>query len=191
MRPNNQTLRLQLNHYRSYIAISCEDMEVGFCTPEFAAKMVEIFNEYERLHEENEMLNKALKLACIDLLKQAGISMNHLDRRIQDYLDKAKRPEHGARAIAFLLRERQQALDISNREFVRFCASYKLAPQQLKDIFQGKDIPDSQLKSLSRILGKSVEELIEVRDGFSDSELNRLARILGTSNEDLAQVFSS
>ena len=159
MRPNNQTLRLQLNHYRSYIAISCEDMEVGFCTPEFAAKMVEIFNEYERLHEENETLNKALKLAC-------------------------------TRAIAFLLRERQQALDISNREFVRFCASYKLAPQQLKDIFQGKDIPDSQLKSLSHILGKSVDELIEVRDGFSDSELNRLARILGTSN-DLAQVFSN
>lgn len=72
---------------------------------------------------------------------------------------------------------------------MRFCYSYKLAPQELKDIFSGKDITDNQLKVLSRILGKSAEELTEVRDGFSDSELNRLARILGTSNEELSDLF--
>jgi hypothetical protein len=66
-----------------------------------------------------------------------------------------------------------------------------LSPKELKDIYSGKDISDDQLRSLSRILGKSVEELTEVRDGFTDSELKRLARILGTSNEELAELFES
>ena len=189
MKPTNQPIRLQLNHYRSYIAISYDDMEVGFCTPEFADRIVETFNESERLHEDNETLNKALQMACRDLVKQSGGNAYHVTRRIKQYIEKAKRPEHGTRAIAYLLRERQRELDLSNREFVRFCYSYKLAPQELKDIFSGKDITDSQLKVLSRILGKPVEELTEVRDGFSDSELNRLARILGTSNEELSDLF--
>ncbi|HAG83258.1 MAG TPA: hypothetical protein DD379_11115 [Cyanobacteria bacterium UBA11162] len=188
---NNQPLRLHLNHYRSYIAISYEDMEVGFCTPEFAAKIVETFNEHEKLHEDNETVYKAFKLACLDLIRQTGGNANQINRRMKHYLEKAKRPEHGTRAIAFLLRERQQELDVSNREFVRFCYSYKLAPQELKNIFQGKDVTDEQLKPLSRILGKTVEELTEMRDGFTDTELNRLARILGTSNEELAQLFSN
>lgn len=189
MKPTNQPIRLQLNHYRSYIAISYDDIEVGFCTPEFADRIVETFNEYERLHEDNETLNKALQMACRDLVKQSGGNAYHVTRRIKQYIEKAKRPEHGTRAIAFLLRERQRELDLSNREFVRFCYSYKLAPQELKDIFSGKDITDNQLKVLSRILGKSAEDLTEVRDGFSDSELNRLARILGTSNEELSDLF--
>lgn len=191
MKQNNQHLRLQLNHYRSYISISYEDIEVGFCTPEFAAKIVETFNEYERLQEENETLNKALQMACFDLTKQAGESANQVNKRIKKYLDNAKKPEHGTRAIAYMLRERQRALDISTREFVRFCYSYKLTPKELKDIFDGKDISDRQLRPLSRILGKSVEELVEIRDGFTDNELNRLARILGTSNEELAKLFQS
>ena len=189
MRRTNQPLRLQLNHYRSYISISYEDMEVGFCTPEFAAKIVETFNEYEKLHEENEAVYKAFKMACMDLIKQSGGNVNQLNKRMKHYMESAKRPEHGTRAIAFLLRERQQELDVSNREFVRFCYSYKLSPQELKDIFDGNDVGDNQLKSLSRILGKSVEELTEIRDGFSDSEMNSLARILGTSNEELPQLF--
>lgn len=189
MKQTNQPLRLQLNHYRSYIAISYDDMEVGFCTPEFADRVVETFNEYERLHEENETLNKALQLACRDLLKQTGGNAYHVTNRMKQYIEKAKRPEHGTRAIAYLLRERQRELDLSNREFVRFCYSYKLNPQELKNIFSGKDISDNQLKVLSRILGKSPEELAEIRDGFSDNELNRLARILGTSNEELTKLF--
>jgi DNA repair ATPase RecN len=191
MTRNNQSFRLQINPYRSYIPISYEEMEVGFCTPEFADRIVETFNEYERLHEENETLNKALQMACLDLIKQMGGNAIHLNRRMKQYLENAKRPEHGTRAIAYLLRERQQQLDISTREFVRFCSSYKLSPQELKDIFNGKDISDRQLKPLSRILGKSVEELMEIRDGFTDNELSRLARILGTSNEELAKLFKS
>jgi hypothetical protein len=55
MKPTNQPIRLQLNHYRSYIAISYDDIEVGFCTPEFADRIVETFNEYERLHEDMKL----------------------------------------------------------------------------------------------------------------------------------------
>lgn len=191
MKKNNHSLRFQLNPYRAYIPISYEEMEVGLCTPEFADRILEIFNDYERLQEENETLSRALKMACLDMIKQLGGNALHIDRRMRQYLENAKRPEHGTRAIAFLLRERQQELKVNNRDFVRFCNSYKLTPQELKDIFNGKDISDYQLKSLSRILGKSVEELTEVRDGFSDNELNRLARILGTSNEELAELFKN
>lgn len=191
MTQTNQPLRLQVNYYRSYIAISSDDMEVGFCTPEFADRIVETFNEYERLHEENETLNKALQMACLDLIRRTGGNGQQVTKLIRQYLDKAKRPEHGTRAIAYLLRERQQALDLSTKEFVRFCYSYKLTPTELKDIYTGKDISDRQLKTLSRILGKSFEELTEMRDGFSDNELNRLARILGTSNKELAELFEN
>jgi hypothetical protein len=187
----NQTLRLQINQERSYISISEEEIEVGFCTPEFAARLIEIFNEYEKLHEENETLNKALRMACTDLIRQSGGNAKQLNKRMRHYMETARRPEHGTRAIAYLLRERQRALNISNRDFVRFCYSYKLTPKELEDIFKGKDISDRQLKVLSRILSKTVEELTEVRDGFSRSELNMLARILGTSNEELSQLFES
>jgi hypothetical protein len=64
-----------------------------------------------------------------------------------------------------------------------------LTPQELKGIFEGKDISDRQIKILSRILGKSIEELTEVRDGFTENEMTRLARILGTSNEELTKLF--
>jgi hypothetical protein len=190
MTQTNQPLRLQVNHYRSYIPISSEEMEVGYCTPEFAARIVETFNEYERLNEENETLIKALQMACLDLIRRTGGNGAQVNKLIKKYMEKAKRPEHGTRAIAFLLRERQKELDLSTREFVRFCYSYKLSPQELKDIYDGKDISDRQLKVLTRILGKSFEELLEVRDGFSNNEMNMLARILGTSNEELSKLFT-
>lgn len=191
MTQTNQALRLQVNHYRSYIAVSSEEMEVGFCTPEFAARIVETFNEYERLHEESETLSKALQMACLDLIKRTDGNRNNVNKLIKQYLEKAKRPEHGTRALAYLLRERQMSLDLSTKDFVRFCYSYKLSPKELKDIYTGADVSDYQLKALSRILNKSVEELTEVRDGFTDNELKRLARILGTSNEELAELFES
>lgn len=189
MKPTTQTLHLQFHQDRTYIAISSDDTVVGFCTPEFAGIIVETFNEHEQLQEDNETLNKALRLACLDLAKRAGGNGTQLSRLVAKYIEKAKRPEHGTRAIAYMLRQRQKELDVSTKEFVRFCYSYKLTPQELKDIFEGKDISDRQLKILSRILGKSVEELTEIRDGFTENEMTRLARILGTSNEELTKLF--
>jgi len=124
-------------------------------------------------------------------MRPTGGNGTQVSRLIRKYIEKAKRPEHGPRAIAFLLRERQKELDLNTRDFVRFCSSYKLSPQELKDIYGGKDVSDRQLRVLTRIIGKSFEELTEVRDGFTTVELNQLARILGTSNEELAQLFEN
>lgn len=186
---NNQPLRLQFHPDLSYIAISSDEEDVGFCTPEFAAKIVETLNEDEKLHEDNETLNKALQLACLDLIKKSGGNPANVNRLMRKYMESAKRPQHGTRAIAFLLRDRQEQLDISPQEFVKFCDSYKLSPKELKDIFKGLDVDDEQLKPLSRILGMSIKELMDVRDGFSNNEINKLARILGTSSEELAELF--
>lgn len=186
---NNQPLRLQFHPDSSYIAISSDEVDVGFCTPEFAAKIVETLNEDEKLHEDNETLNKALKMACLDLIKKSGGNPAQVDRLIRKYMENAKRPQHGPRAIAYLLRDRQEQLDISVQEFIKFCDSYKLSPKELKAILNGKDVADEQLRPISRILGTSVQELMEVRDGFSNTEINKLARILGTSSEELAELF--
>jgi len=183
---DNQSLRLQVKLDRSYLAIYHEDREVGFCTPEFADLIVEALNENDQLHEENETINKALQMACLELLKRSGGKPNQVMRK---YLQKAKRPKHGSRAIAHLLRDRQKQLDLSNHEFIRFCDSYKLSPQELLDIYKGKEVTDSQLRAVSRIVGKSFDELVSTRDGFSNNQMNKLARILGTSSQELAELF--
>jgi hypothetical protein len=48
-----------------------------------------------------------------------------------------------------------------------------LSAEELQDIYEGKEVIDSQLIVLSRILGKSVEELTEVRDGLKQADQNR------------------
>lgn len=75
---DNQSLRLQVKLYRSYIAIYHEDREVGFCTLEFADLIVEALNENDQLHEENETINKALQMACLELLKRSSLSRSSL-----------------------------------------------------------------------------------------------------------------
>lgn len=198
MIPTNQPLRWQLNPDQSYIPISYEGNQVGLCTPKFALRIVEAFNADEKLQEENEILKKALQMACLDLLKKSNSRLNQLNElqlselqkhylktAKKQHLKTAKRPENGSAAIACLLRSRQEELDISDQEFAGFCNSYKLSSEELKDIYMGKEISDSQLKVLGRILGKSVEELTEIRDGLTSSELKVLARILGTSPEEL------
>jgi hypothetical protein len=172
------------------MAIAYDGAEVGFCTPEFSSQIVEVFNREERLYEENDILRKALQKACLDLINQSGGDPKQVSVLIRQYMDSVKRPEHGTRAIAYLLRDRQTQLDMGDREFVRFCDSYRLSPEELRDIFNGKDISDNQIKNLSRILGRSVQELTEIRDGFSDTEISRLARILGVSAQELDELFA-
>lgn len=186
---HNQSIRLQVKLDRSYIAIYHEDREVGFCTPEFADLIVESLNENDQLHEENETINKALQMACRDLLKRTGGKPNQVKQLMRKYLEKAKRPKHGSRAIAYLLRDRQKQLDVSNHEFIRFCDSYKLSPHELLDIYKGREVSDEQLRAVSRIVGRSFDELVSTRDGFSSNQMNKLARILGTSSQELAELF--
>lgn len=189
MKQSNQPLHLDFNADRTYIAITYGEHEVGFCSPEIAARIVETLNEDEQLQEDNETLTKALQMACMDLIKRTGGNPARVSKLMERYLENAKRPEHGTRAIAFLLRDRQRELDVSDKEFVFFCNSYRLSPQELRDIYRGKEINDEQLKVLSRILGKSFQELVEIRDGFSSNEMNTLARILGTSTQELTELL--
>ncbi len=186
---DNQSIRLQFKLDRSYIAIYHEDREVGFCTPEFADLIVEALNENEQLDEENETINKALQMACRELLKRSGGKPNQVKQLMRKYLQKAKPFKYGSRAIAYLLWDRQKQLDVSNHEFIRFCDSYKLSPQELLDIYKGKEVTDSQLRAVSRIVGKSFNELVYTRDGFSNNQMNKLAGILGTSSQELAELF--
>ncbi|MCW6036149.1 hypothetical protein K4A83_07670 [Spirulina subsalsa FACHB-351] len=189
MKQTNQPLHLEFNSDRTYIAIVYEDQEVGFCTPEIAARIVETLNEDEQLHEDNDTLTKALQMACLDLIRRTGGNPARVNKLMERYLENAKRPEHGTRAIAFLLRDRQRELDVSDKEFIFFCNSYRLSPQELRDIYRGKDITDEQIKVIARIVGKSAQELIEIRDGFSNNEMNTLARILGTSTQELTELL--
>ncbi|NEO82768.1 MAG: hypothetical protein F6J87_00680 [Spirulina sp. SIO3F2] len=186
----NQPLHLEFDTDRAYIPILYDEQEVGFCKPEIASRIVETLSEEEQLHDDNETLTKALQMACRDLLKKTGGNPANAARLMERYLESAKRPEHGTRAVAFLLRDRQQELDVSDKEFVFFCNSYRLSPQELRNIYKGQEISDEQLKVLSRILGKSVEELRNIRDGFSNKEMNTLARILGTSAQELTELLN-
>lgn len=185
MASNNRPSRWQVNPEPSYISISYEGREVGFCHPEFAVQVIEALNKNEKLLEENELLNRALQWACWDLLRRAKGNLNQVNELREKYLEMAKRPEHGTEAIAFLLRKRQEELDISDQEFAGFCNSYKLSPKELLDIYDGKEVSDTQLKVLARILGKTIGELTDVRDGLNTNELAMLARLLGTSPDSL------
>jgi hypothetical protein len=86
---------------------------------------------------------------------------------MKKYIIRSERPKYGIRAIAFLLRERQEELDLGDREFTKFCDSFKLSPAELNNIYAGESVQDSLLVALSRILGITKEKLIEVRDGVA------------------------
>ncbi len=190
MTDSNQPLRLHFNSNNAYIEILYGDIQVGFCKPEFAAKLMESLNKDRELQEENQKLNKALQIACWDLMMMYGGKPTQVNQLIMRYLDKAKRPEHGTRAIAMLLLDRQKGMKMSNREFAIFCNSHKLPPKELMDIFMEKDVSDRQLGPISRIVGKTIQELMEIRDGFTNTEIHLLAQVLGTSSQELSEMFS-
>jgi hypothetical protein len=165
MQLNNKPLPWQFDPYDPYFPIFYEGVGVGFCKPEFADRIIAVLNEDGKLRQ-------ALQLACFDLIKHSGGNPNRVNELMQKYLEKTERPKHGTGAIAFLLRDRQEELDMSDREFARFCESYKLSAEALKDITEGKDVSNTQLGLLARILRKSVAELIEVRDGPTKLDLD-------------------
>lgn len=164
MLPKNQALRWEFDPYDPYFPISYEGVGVGFCKLDFAARIANVLNE-------DEKLRKALQMACFDLLRQSGGDLNRVNELVNKYLERSERPKQGTGAIAYLLCDRQEELDMSDKEFIRFCESYKLSSKELKDICEGKDISDRKLAVLARILRKSVEELTQIRDGSTQIEL--------------------
>lgn len=160
MGTNNQPLAWQYNANDQYFPITFEGEIVGFAKPEFAFLVIEVLNKDERL-------SKALQIACLDLITLSGGDVSGVDELIKKYMARAARPKYGTRAIAILLRDRQEELDVSDEEFVNFCDSYRLSREDLKNIYAGGKIANSLLGPLSRILGKTIEELVEVRDGVA------------------------
>jgi len=132
--------------------------DAGFCTSEQAATIAKSLNE-------TETLRKALHLACYDLVARMGGSSDSVADLVQQYLAKAERPLQGSALIAVLLRERQINLDLTEEKFAKFCDSYRLSPLELHGIYQGIEVESEQLIPLSRILGKTVDEVIEAWKG--------------------------
>ncbi|MEB3826622.1 hypothetical protein [Phormidium sp. CCY1219] len=147
-----------------YVPILHERSLVGFCRPEYSEELVEMLNEQEKLR-------KALRLACGDLLRQRGADKSKVNELMEKYLEKCQRPRFGPRAIAALLQERQQDLQVSTSEFIKFCETYKVSRQNLKEIFAGQEISDRLIIPLARILGKTQTEVLEILHGTQTDEL--------------------
>lgn len=154
----NQPPSWQFDSNESYVPISYEGTTIGFAKPDYAHRIVEILNEEDR-HR------KAMRLACYDLVARSGGNTDSVDEVMGRYLAKIERPKQGTGVIALLLRERKVDLDLNEEEFIKFCDSYRLSKEELQGIYNGEELQNSQLVPLSRILGISVDEIIEVWKG--------------------------
>ncbi|MBW4441037.1 MAG: hypothetical protein KME10_07365 [Plectolyngbya sp. WJT66-NPBG17] len=142
----------------AYVPLCHEGAIVGFCDPNHAGEIAKSLNEAE-------MLQKALYQACYDLVARTGGSSDNVAELVQRYRAKVERPLHGSALVAMLLRERQIDLDLTEDEFAKFCDSYRLSRADLREIYQGEEVESHQLIPLSRILGKTVDEVIEAWKG--------------------------
>lgn len=142
----------------AYVPLSFEGEVVGFCRPDCASEIAKSLNDVE-------MLQKALQLACYDLVARSGGASASVAELVKRYLAKVERPLQGSALIAVLLRERQVDLDLTDDEFAKFCDSYRLSRTELREIHCGEEIESHQLIPLSRILGKTVDEVIEAWEG--------------------------
>lgn len=144
----------------AFVSITYGEEVAGFCKPDFAARIVDVLND-------DEKLRKALRLACYDLISLSGGTTSQIDELIEKYLAKTAAPTTGVAAIALLLHDRQEELDVSDKEFARFCDSYRLSKEKLEAIYAGEDVDSSLLIPLSRILGQPVEDIMEILErGF-------------------------
>lgn len=142
----------------AYVPLSFEGDLVGFCRPDCATEITKSLNDAE-------LLRKALQLACYELIARSGGSSDSIGDLMKRYLRKAERPLQGSALIAVLLKERQVDLDLTDDEFAKFCDSYRLSRVELHGIYHGQEVESHQLIPLSRILGKTVDEVIEAWKG--------------------------
>jgi hypothetical protein len=161
--PGNQSHAWQFDANDTYVPIAHDGAVVGFCKPSYAAQIVIAMNREDRVRQ-------ALYLACYDLVSRAGGHNSQIDDLVQKYLNRTEPPKCGTALIAVLLRHRQAELDLNDDEFTRFCDSYRLSPKELKQIWLGHDIEQKHLGPLARILGQSIDQVIEAWKG-SDEEL--------------------
>ncbi|WP_375510833.1 hypothetical protein [uncultured Nostoc sp.] len=158
----NEPLDWHFESNEPYIPVYHKGDLVGFFKPEYASEIIKFLNE-------EEVLKKALKMACTDLIKKMGGDPRKVYYLMEKYIKASERPKHGTRAIAVLLHDRQKELDLSNQEFTKFCGTFKLSPTELNNIYAGEAFDDSLLAPISRILGMAKEQLLKVRDGLEES----------------------
>lgn len=182
-----ESTKVQFGPQRWYSSLTVDGEEVGWCTAEFAGQLSEMFERETRLEAKNTVLRLAFKRICTDMLAKIGGNPQQLGPLMLRYLETVIRPTTGPRAIAYLLRDRQAALGMGSQEFLQFCDSYRLSPAELKDIYDGRPINDGQLKNIARIVGRSAQELAEIRDAAAGSETDRLAQELGLSTTELVE----
>jgi hypothetical protein len=162
----DKPLDWQIKVHDFYVPLTYQGTTVGFIDPQYAKGIANILNG-------EESLKKALRLACEELLLELGgdpQDINQLRSLMREYIARTRKPRSGTPAIAALLKERQQELDLSQLEFVRFCDSYKLSPDDLRDIYNGKQIESKLFAPLCRILGKDTDELIAILEGRDDED---------------------
>ncbi|WP_066376395.1 MULTISPECIES: hypothetical protein [unclassified Anabaena] len=164
MRLRDEQLDWELDSQDAYVPVYHQGDLVGFFKQDYAEELIKFLNE-------DEVLKKALKIACVDLLKAAGKDISKVDILMEKYIKISERPKYGTRAIALLLRERQEELDLGNQEFAKFCDTFKLSPTELNNIYAGEEVDDSLLAPLARILGITKERLLTVRDGSEDTNV--------------------
>lgn len=157
----NEPDNWQFSAKEHFLPIYYKGRVAGYFKEEFAGEITKFLNE-------ENLLKKALHNACIDLVKQSNGDPNQVKEMMKKYLQMSERPKYGTRAIANLLRERQQELDLATQEFTKFCDSFKLSPVDLNNIYAGGQIDNSILVPLSRILGIPKERVIEIRDSSGD-----------------------
>lgn len=157
----DKPLDWQINVQDFYVPLIYKGKSIGLVDPQYAKGLVNILNG-------EESIKKALQLACEDLLDELGGNpqdLKELKTMMREYIARTRKPRSGTPAIAALLKERQKELDISQLEFVRFCDSYKLSPDDLKSIYNSDPIESRLLPPLCRILGKDTEELLAILEG--------------------------
>jgi hypothetical protein len=158
MPQNSPSPSWQFDAQETYVPISYEGAIVGFCQSNSAQQLIVTLNQSERLQ-------KALALACYDLVARDGGSTDSVGELVQQYLNKFSRPLCGTALIALLLKERQAELDLSPEEFAKFCDSYRLSREELRNLYNGAEVEHSQLSPLARILGKTIDEVIDTWKG--------------------------
>jgi hypothetical protein len=164
----NEPLDWQLETKNPYIPVYHQGNLVGFFKPEYANEIIKTLNE-------EEVLKKALKMACTDLIKKIGGDTRKVNYLMEKYVKTSERPKHGTRAMptavnyAVLFQDRQKELELSNQEFTKFSDTFKLSPTELNNIYTGEAFDDSLLAPLSRILGMAKERSLKVRDGSEES----------------------
>jgi hypothetical protein len=155
----NEPLPWQRNTNETYVPLTFEGEVVGFCKPEYAAQLCDVMNDEKKLR-------RALQLICADMVKRSQGRLGSAEELIDEYIARASIPRSGARAIALLLKNRQEELGVTDKEFMTFCDSYRLSPDKLKDIYSGNAKIESTLYApIARILGLSVEEVVQIIQG--------------------------